>query len=162
MVRRLIAQLESTVGELERHSGKSIARIYIGKTCIRPRRRRLGGFDRLNPNTWKMTGISSRWREHHRNHYGRDGLVVLCAITRETVPEGSPMSQGDLALAIEQKLLHHYLLSHPDPRVVNKTLADGHLAEHNYHAYAVYMAFRYEDKTFLEEEETILTLLHFP
>ena len=70
------------------------------------------------------------------------------------MPEGSPMSQEDFTLAMEQKLLHHYLLSHPDPRVVNETLTAGHLAEHNYHAYAVYMAFRYEDKTFLEEEET--------
>ena len=92
-----------------------------------------------------MKGISDRWREHHRRDYGRDGLVVLCVTTRETVPERARMSQEDLALAMEQKLLHHYLLSHPDPRVVNETFTAGHLAQHNYHAYAVYMAFRYED-----------------
>ena len=148
MEQMLIAQLESTVEELERRSDMIIGRIYIGKTYI-PRRRTPGGgfvpFECLNSNTWRMKGISDRWREHHRRDYGRDGLVVLCAITRETVPEGSPMSQEDLALAMEQKLLHHYLLSHLDLRVVNETFTAGHLAQHNYHAYAVYMAFRYAD-----------------
>ena len=147
MEQRLIAQLESTVRELERHSGRRIAKIYIGKTYI-PRRRAPGGgfvpFDRLNPNTWRMDGIGNRWRDHRRD-YGKDGLVVLSAITRETVPKGSRMSQEDLALALEQRLLHHHLLVQPDPRVVNETFTAGHLAERNYHAYAVYMAFRYEE-----------------
>ena len=148
MEQMLIAQLEDTVEKLESHPDRRIAKIYIGKTYI-PRRKAPGGgfvtFNRLNPNTWRMDGISSRWREHHRRGYGRDGLVVLCATTREIVPERAQMSQEDLALAMEQKLLHHYLLSHPDPRVVNETFTAGHLAQHNYHGYAVYMAFRYAD-----------------
>ena len=151
----MIRQLEDTVRELQHFSGRRIARIYIGKTLIPRRRRRRrrrapGGefmpFHCMNPNTWRMTGISSRWRSHHRQDYGRDGLVVLCAVTRNNVPEGSTTSQEQLALAIEQRLLHHYSIDHPDPRFVNETFTTGHLAQHNYHAYAVYMAFRYADE----------------
>ena len=141
----LIKQLEDTVRELERSSGRRIARIYIGNTYI-PHRRTPGGgfvpFSCMNPNTWRKAGISSRWRSHHRQ---RDGLVVLCAVTRDHMPERSTMSQEQLALAMEQRLLHHYYLTNPDPRFVNETFTTGHLAQHNYHAYAVYMAFRYEE-----------------
>ena len=148
MEQTLIAQVKRTVRELERCSGRRIAKIYIGKTYIPRRRTPRGGFvpfSCMNPNTWRMAGISSRWHSHHGQDYGRDGLVVLCAVTRDNVPEGSTMSQEQLALAMEQKLLHHYRLAHPDPRFVNETFTTGHLAQYNYHAYAVYMAFRYEE-----------------
>ena len=63
------------------------------------------------------------------------------------------MHQEDFALAMEQQLLYHYLLSHPDPRVVNESFSTGANNERKITiAYAVYMAFRYEDETFLEEE----------
>ena len=85
--------------------------------------------------------------------------MVLGAITRETMPERcrGRVHQEDFALAMEQKLLHHYLLSHPDPRVVNDSFSTGQLTKDKCSAYAVYMAFRYEDKddeTFSEDEET--------
>ena len=147
---KLIEQLNSTVRELEYHSCRRIDKIYIGKTYI-PQSERTT-FDHLNPDTWKMDGISSRWSSHRIQDYGRDGLVVLCAVIKENVPEGSRMSQEDLTLALEQKLLHHYLLDYPDRRVINKTLTTGHLAQRNHHAYAVYIAFRYADEEFSNEE----------
>ena len=160
--RKLIAQLESTIRELELHSDRTIAKIYIGKTYIQRKRKPGGGFrtvDPINHHTWKKNGISSRWHVHKHEDYGRDGLVVLGAITRETMPERcrGRVHQEDFALAMEQKLLHHYLLSHPDPRVVNDSFSTGQLTKDKCSAYAVYMAFRYEDKddeTFSEDEET--------
>ena len=148
---RLIVQLEDTVRELELHSDRTIAKIYIGKTFIKQRKKPGGGylkFDPLNSNTWKKKGISSRWQDHKKHNYGRDGLVVLGAITRETMPERcSQVHQEHFALAMEQKLLHHYLLSHPDPKVpvVNETFSTGATTKQVSYAYAVYMAFRYED-----------------
>ena len=148
MEQMLIAQLDSTVRELESLSKQRIAKIYVGKTYI-PRKKASGKrympFDCLAPNTWKMTGIRNRWRDHHRQNYGRDGLVVLCAITKETVPNRSQMSQEDLAQAMERRLLDHYLFDHPEKGVVNETFTTGNLSEHNYHAYGVYIAFTYEE-----------------
>ena len=144
--RKLVRQLESTVRELELHSDRTIAKIYIGKTYIQRRRLRVGyqTFDPLNHHTWTNNGIM---QVHRHEEYGRDGLVVLGAITRETVPERcrDRVHQEDFALAMEQKLLHHYLLSHPDPRVVNESFSTGQAPGHRHYAYAIYMAFRYAD-----------------
>ena len=57
------------------------------------------------------------------------------------------MHQEDVALAMEQKLLHHYLVSHPDPRVVNESFTAGQATKDKCYAYAVYMAFRYEGES---------------
>ena len=146
---KLIAQLESTVRELELQSDRTIAKIYIGKTYIKQRKKPKGGYQKINPlrhHTWKKNGIKSRWHDHKHEDYGRDGLVVLGAITRETMPERcrGRVHQEDFALAMEQKLLHHYLLSHPDPRVINETFSTGQATKNKCSAYAVYMAFRYE------------------
>ena len=147
---KLVKKLKDTVTALQIGSTKKIAKIYIGKTFIQRRRNPGGGFKTLNPldhHTWKKNGISSRWSEHKNKEYGRDGLVVLGAITRETVPEKcrDRLHQEDFTLAMEQKLLHHYIISHPDPRVVNETFSTGRATHNKCHAYAVYMAFRYAD-----------------
>ena len=148
--RKLIQQLEQTVRELEFHSERRIAKIYIGKSFIQRRRKPGGGFTKFEPldhRTWRKNGISSRWGEHKHHDYGRDGLVVLGAITRQTMPEKcrSRVHQEDFVLAMEQKLLHHYLLSKPDSRVVNETFTAGRAPQRNSYAYAIYMAFRYAD-----------------
>ena len=146
--RKLVSQLESTIRELEFHSDRRIGKLYIGKTFIQRRRKPGGGFTTFNPlnhHTWRKNGISSRWGIHKHEDYGRDGLVVLGAITKQTVPERcrDRVHQEDFTLAMEQKLLHHYLLSHPDSRVVNDTFTAGRPPERNHYAYAIYMAFSY-------------------
>ena len=87
-------------------------------------------FDPLNHNTWKKEGISERWSDHKKQDYGRDGMVVLCAITRDTVPERD-VHQEDFTLAMEQHLIHHY---RHDPRLANgSTYYAGQLSS-KYHA----------------------------
>ena len=147
---KLVKKLKDTIRALQIGSSKKIAKIYIGKTFIQQRRKPGGGFktfDPLDHHTWRKNGISSRWSEHKNKEYGRDGLVVLCAITRKTVPKKcrDRLHQEDFTLAMEQKLLHHCIISHPDPRVVNETFTAGQAPKRNHYAYAVYMAFRYAD-----------------
>ena len=155
---RLIEKLEDTVRALETGSGRKIVNIYIGKTFIKQRVRQDGMgyqiFNPLNPLSWSMQGINSYWEDHKRKEHGRDGLVVLGAITRETMPERcrDRVHQEDFALAMEQKLLHHYLLSHPDPRVVNKTFFTKYMKRSQY-AYGLYMTFRYEGESPHESEK---------
>ena len=143
MEQKLKGQMERTVRELARR--RRIAKMYIGKTYI-PQAQGEGyvAFDHLNPSTWEMTGISSCWRQHHRQDHGRDGLVVLCTITGETLPRRSRMSPADLALAMEQRLLQHSFFIH-DSRVANETFTTEHLTEVNHHAYAIYIVFRCEE-----------------
>ena len=148
--KKLITKLDDTITALEIGSDRKIAKFYVGKTYV-PRRHIQGGkfmqFDPLNHNTWIKKGISSRWGIHKREDYGRDGMVVLCAITSNTVPMKA-MHQEDFTLDMEQHLLCHY---RNDPRLANSTLNTGQKAS-TYYAYAIYMAFAYEEKDSDEED----------
>ena len=153
--KKLIEHLKQTVRELELQSDRTIAKIYIGKSYVQQRQKRGGGkgyqkFDPQKHDTWRKNGISSRWGEHKKKDYGRDGLVVLGVFTKETVHKicRGRVHQEDFALAMEQMLLHHYLLSHhPDPRVVNESFATGKTTQKNCVAYVVYMAFSYKERS---------------
>ena len=163
---KLIAQLEQTIKDLESGeflSDRTIAKVYIGKTYLQRKRKQGGGFQKFDPDdhhTWKKNGISSRWGDHKKKkpskdgkdgRDGRDGLVVLGAITRETVLNTcrGRVHQEDFALAMEQKLLHHYLLSRSDPKVpvVNETFTTGRTTKRRCIAYVIYMAFSYTEES---------------
>ena len=154
----LYTQLKNTVEELEMadpECRRKIGQIYIGKTYvarlkISKRQKRFQPFDPNDYSTWKKVGIGSRWHDHKSQDYGRDGLVVLGAVTRKTMPKRirRRVHQEDFALALEQRLLHRCILSrHHDNRlrVVNKTFTAGRSSNHGYIAYAIYMAFSYTD-----------------
>ena len=156
---KLIAQLEQTIEDLESGeflSDRTIDKVYIGKTYVQQKRKPGGGkgflkFDPDDHHTWRKDGISSRWGDHKHGKDGRDGLVVLGAITRETVLNTcrGRVHQEDFALAMEQKLLHHYLLSRSDPKVpvVNKTFATGRTTQSGWIAYVIYIAFSYKKES---------------
>ena len=154
---KLIPQLESTVERLQDMSGKIIAKIYIGKTYILIKKERRGKywvempFRNDEPKTWKKNGISGRWLKHKGK--GRDGLVVLCAVTEETVPEAErpTTSHEQFALAIEENLIKHYQRK-KDKRIVNDDKYHaGKSYEQDMIASCVYMAFTYAT----EQEETL-------
>ena len=69
-------------------------------------------------------------------------MVVLCAIVNETMTEGCRVNHEQYTLAVEQKLLHHYLITHPDPRVANNTFATGGEGD-DHKGYVIYMTFKY-------------------
>ena len=116
---KLIDQLEETIKRLEDGSKKKIKHIYIGKS-----------FYYSNRKYSSEDGTYSRWKRHSKKKRGRDGMVVLGAFTRDAVSKIRGKLKGrkrheHFALAIEQMLLHHYVLFHPDPRVVNRTFTSG-------------------------------------
>ena len=142
---KLVKQLDDTVEALESGTGRKISHIYIGKTYIRENKEHQI-LDLLDPETWISHGIGQCWGFHRRRDC-RDGLVVLGVFTEESVPESCRdlVHQEDFAVAFQQKLLHHYLLSHPDPRVVNDGFNSGYNLQRCQEAYALYMAFSYDD-----------------
>lgn len=175
--KKLIDNVHKIFTELEIQRECSIVKFYIGKTFIR-RRRKPGGFqtfDPMDPSTWKKNGISSRWRTHRDTQYGRDGLVVLTAITKQAVPKytaditagverddnsnenrQTAARQEGYALTLEQKLIHHFRYASPDDRLHNETANEGKRVERGAVAYAVYVAFKLVDNittSILEEEE---------
>ena len=122
----------------------TVEKFYIGKTFIK--RRRKTKFDVKSPYTWKKNGISSRWQEHKKKDYGKDGLVVLAAVTKECVP-GNDTHQEQYALCLEQRLLHHFRFHEQDGRLENSTFATGGESKTKYIAYAVYIAFSLREES---------------
>ena len=51
-----------------------------------------------------------------------------------------------MPFAIEQCLLHHFLITTADKRVANKTFLPGYPAVKGYKAYAIYMTFTLEEE----------------
>ena len=162
--RRLISHAEKCLGEidLQRSPEDKVVKFYIGKASIHRRkkagRKKAGSakyvsFDRSDRNTWKKTGISSRWSDHKKKSYGKDGMFVLAAISRKSLPPQcrqtgkSKRHQEDYALALEQSLIHHFMFNKADERLENKTVTSGRLDGRKSIAYALYVAFAVEETT---------------
>ena len=170
-VEKLSQKLKDTIQSLEigpiDYEGSEIQYYYIGKTYIHRRKKRGGGFQKFNhmeEHTWRKNGISSRYKYHSKRYYGRDGLVVLAAITRDTLPRDHlpRITQEDYALILEQRLIHHLLINERDDRVCNATFSEGRRQrkpqddydEKRAYAYAIYMAFKCCDEPSSSEESS--------
>ena len=123
-------------------------KFYIGKTHVRQKSGGHGGkvkFDHMKSGTWKMdNGINSRWKDHKRTDYGRDGLVVLTVVTKDAINpdirEKYPdFHQEHYALALERRLIQDYMT---DSRLENKTLEPGRRDSSTSIGYALYMTFK--------------------
>ena len=154
IVKRLKEKLEDNIRELERQRDGKVTKIYIGKTFIKKRKKRGGGFqqfDPMQPSTWKKNGISSHWGSHKRKK-GKHGLIVLTAVTRKVVPKGVA-NQQRYALILEQKLIHRYEFDE-DVRLENKSSGEGAQTKIICYGYALYVAFTFEKDA---DDDTMLT-----
>ena len=147
---KIVAKINDIIKSLETSREKRVAKIYLGKTYIHRRRASSNRYLDLNPmddRTWRLKGISGRWNEHRRTDYGKDGMVVLAAVTKEAIPPQCQdrIHQQDYAFAIEQRLLHHFIIATADRRVVNPGFSTGETDQNISAAYAIYMAFAFEE-----------------
>ena len=136
MEENLIEHVKDTILILEARLKRTIGQIYIGKTYVGIKDGQIFDqiFDRLDHRTWTMTGtnttmkgINDRWSEHQKNS---EGMVVLCAFTREDLPAGSRRSQEHLAVAMEQRLIHHFQIFDTEKLTVNKSFNEGGTTKH--------------------------------
>ena len=136
MEENLVEHVKDTISILESKSGEKIRWMYIGKTYIDVREGQT--FNRLNHETWKEKGIDDRWNStrtrkgHKDQYYAKDGMVVLCAFTQDDLPTGSRRSHEYLALAMEQRLIHHFQIFDTNelPVVVNPSADQGSTSIH--------------------------------
>lgn len=153
----LLDHLERCLQDIEIQRGAPIAQLYIGKTYSQAKSGTK--FDNMNPNTWRKGGIGDRFRDHKEKDYGKDGLFVITAITKECLPEGTPANQKEVyALSLESRLIqqlyfnprfnkYKYKLANPPPTMPGKT-GDG-----SYVAYPLYVAFTMGKVEEVEEKE---------
>ena len=152
----LVKWVDDTITDIEIQSERKVTKFYIGKTFVRQIKNKK--FDAMNPNTWKKSGISSRWCHHKQEDYGRNGMVVLTVVTRDDVPQQSIPAfkhQEMYALALEQQLIIHYAFIRGDKRLANISTHPGMQQQEESRAigYPIYMAFALDDsQTDLSDE----------
>ena len=144
--RAIISHCEQTLSRIESESLSTIEKFYIGKAFIKQRRKPGGRgfikFDHMDTNTWKKNGIGSRWATHKKEEYGRDGLIVLTAISRDCVLQTNPhkkLHQEHFTLALEQTLIHHYRFKPNETRLENNSFNTGGVGSNKTKAYCVYV-----------------------
>ena len=147
---KLTKLVRDNISSLEIGMDRQVEKFYIGKTSVQ-RNRRSRRFDPMKYQTWRKKGISSRWGEHKHNPYGRDGLVVLGVVNRDAIPRRCRVDQELYALALEQQLLHHFMIEDPDDRIANETFSPGRREEQTSVGHAVYMAYALAPKLRTEE-----------
>ena len=144
----LVKWVDNTITDIKIKSGKKVVKFYIGKTYVRQIKNKK--FDAMKPNTWRKSGISSRWRHHRQEDYGKNGMVVLTVVTKDDVPQQSIQAfkhQEMYALALEQQLIIHYTFIRGDERLANTSTHPGMQQQEESRAigYAIYMAFALDD-----------------
>ena len=70
----IVKWVDDTITDIEIQPEKKVTKFYIGKTFVRQIKNRK--FDAMNPNTWRKSGISSRWCHHKQEDY--EGMEWLC------------------------------------------------------------------------------------
>ena len=140
---KLTNLVRDNISSLEIGTDKQVKKFYIGKTYVQSnkRRQRVERFDPMDCKTWRKKGISSRWGKHKHKPYGRDGLVVLGVVNKDAIPRRCRVDQELYALALEQQLLHHFMIEDPDDRIANETFSTGQTEKKKSIGHAVYMAY---------------------
>lgn len=146
---RLIKHVDSCIHDIEFQSDRKVKRFYIGKTLVHKKKRET--FHHMRSSTWRLSdGISKRFKVHREKGYGRHGLVVLAMVSRATLPSNvnrnkSTVRQELYALALESRLIQHYLIEKDDPRIANTSLDAGGKDGNRSIGYPLYMAFELEE-----------------
>ena len=150
---KLVENIENIFQDLQTQTEKKITKFYIGKTFVQANQKYPKLYP-LNPGSWRKEGISSRWKDHRKEEYGKDGMIVIAVIARDQVPTtvASKVKQELYTLALEQRLLHYYQITKGDERLHNDTFTSGGTDKKGSAGYALYVAFSLSED---EEERNI-------
>ena len=153
---KLVREIEELFTEIEIQRDAKIKKFYIGKTYVQ-KAKRSKTVDPVNPTSWRKAGISSRWGDHRKEDYGKDGMIVIAIITKDEVPRqedgGRVVNQELYTLALEQKLLHYYMITTHDQRLANDTFTSGGADKKGSAGYALYVAFSLEGNENNDDEQ---------
>ena len=147
MEKRLVDHIKEAIQEQET-DGNKIEWLYIGKTYVDKDKRK--PFNHMNPENWKTNGIADRWIPHQGNpEIPSDGMVVLCAFTKEHLPDHSRRSQEFLAIAMEQRLIQHFQIFDTERKLVNDSFNQGGTSDHTNESVNTTTSFNAGDTTII-------------
>ncbi|XP_052817607.1 uncharacterized protein LOC128243729 [Mya arenaria] len=168
-VKALVLHVKNILQQLSEKRGP-VEKFVIGKTHARKLKK--VPFDPFKFNTWRLAdGVNGRWKTSYEKE-GYDGLIVLCAITKDLLPKADPINKPQLRLALsasaslqetddsddevecelyhqqhyilalEQQLIHYFAYVEQDPRLGNLSVSTGNMERQNAVAGVLYVAFK--------------------
>ncbi|CAG2249451.1 unnamed protein product [Mytilus edulis] len=158
-------QKENMKSNLEIQTERKVTDFTIGKTFVKQKPGAY--FNPMKPTTWSLGGgINGRWQDYKNEDY--DGLIVLACIERDLIPQHTKecnkrailmdkktikANQQNYALALEQALIHYYVLIKPDERLRNQSFDIGNLSKEPYKGGIVYVAYKLEPEPSYSDDE---------
>ena len=146
--------IQECIKELELGKERKLKHFYIGKTYVHCRQKHSLPFNPRDTSTWVVKGVYDRYYAHSKDsggkeHYGKDGLIVLAVITDESIPEEYVrnwciMEPEEYALILEKRMIDYY--RDRDSRLFNKSTEPGRSDRGGSVAYVIYMAFAMDGK----------------
>ncbi|KAK3098229.1 hypothetical protein FSP39_017409 [Pinctada imbricata] len=171
-VSRLISGVKSTIRDIE-IQGNTVKEFIIGKSFVK---QKIGvRFRPDKPTTWTLSnGINGRWRYYNSIDYS--GLVALACVERDMIPDSIKQNirftftdedddhkkkqefvvdQQLYTLALEQRLIQHFMLIEPDERLRNHSLDTGRKSEGQYKGGIIYLAFKMGSSDEKDEKDQV-------
>ena len=140
--------IEERLFSIQDKSGCIVKHIYIGKSFIE---KGTLDFDPEQHSTWKLGGIHRRYKKHKENDYGKNGLMVVAVVTKDSILDDRVAADGyitnheEYALMLEKRLIEKYREIYR-PELWNKTTAPGKTDQKGSIGYVVYVAFALDPK----------------
>ena len=146
--KKLVEKIDKRFLEILMKRGVEIKKFHIGKASVK-KTVNSPMLEVLDPSTWNLKGITSRWRTHKKIANRKDGMIVIAVITQ--VPsDADDANKEKCTLALEKRLLHYYK---DDPRLDNATCAPGRSDQNKSDGYALYVTFSFTDKEVVQEND---------
>ena len=136
--------IEQCMDDITRGWRSPIGKFYIGKTHLK-KSKRAKEFSVTKPATWRIgSGVSQRFCDHVKQDHGKNGLIVVAAVTKESIPPSCLISQSithqeEYALILEKRLIQKFRKK--DPRLANRTQEPGKTNRERSKGYVVYITF---------------------
>lgn len=143
--------IDHRMKEIEDCRGRLINQFYIGKSHVRERKT-CTRFDPQNSSTWRLdNGVNARYQTHREESYGRDGLIVVAVVTKNSIPEDCKKMkyithQEEYALTLEKRLIQKYKYERKDKRLGNKGTAPGRTDQTESIGCLIYITFTLDGK----------------
>ena len=138
--------ITTSMEEIRKGWDVELKKFYIGKSHIKKHDKRR--FDVSNSATWRLgNGINGRYSSHIKEDHGRNGLIVVAVVTRDSIPQsclddGTIKHQEEYALLLEKRLIQKFRSNHTHCSILaNTTTEPGKTDGESSIAYAVYMTF---------------------
>ena len=114
--------LTRAMEDIESQSQKNVSKYYLGWVCLN----KATPTQNLKESASSLAELQSTWEHHKKSSHGKDGLLVLSAISHESIPKSREdmLTVKEYTMAVCQQILHLLKIVSGDNRLCNINTTD--------------------------------------